>query len=368
MPALEVPKRSSFAASAPIAEKLVAWYDEHHRDLPWRIAPRARRSGARPDPYRVWLSEIMLQQTTVEAVKPYFRAFVARWPDVEALAAAPTDDVMAAWAGLGYYSRARNLKKCAEAVAEEHGGRFPETEEELLALPGIGPYTAAAIAAIAFDRPAVVIDGNIERVFARLSNIETPLPAAKPAIRAAVAAASPAHRPGDFAQAAMDLGATICTPRMPTCLVCPVSEDCLALRHGDPARLPFKAPKAARPVRRGAAFVALCDDAVLLRRRPPEGLLGGMTEVPGTAWSARADGDTGTAAAPFAADWRDCGQIRHVFTHFELRLEVFCARLGVRPELAGGWWAARASLDAAGLPTIMKKAVEAALHTMEKHR
>lgn len=343
-----------------VSARLLAWYDRHHRELPWRISPAARANGIEPDPYRVWLSEIMLQQTTVATVKSYYHSFVERWPDVEALAAAPTEEVMKAWAGLGYYSRARNLKKCADTVAGEHGGRFPDTEAGLATLPGIGPYTAAAIAAIAFDRPAPVVDGNVERVFTRLHAIETPLPAAKPEIRAAVARLVPTDRPGDFAQATMDLGATLCTPRRPKCVLCPVRENCVAVRLGDPERFPQKAPKAEKPARKGAAFVALAaDGSVLLRRRPESGLLGGMSEVPTTAWTARQDGGTDRSSAPFAADWKPCGDVSHVFTHFSLQLSVFQAAIdGAAPE--GYWWSAPADLPGEALPTVMKKVLEAA--------
>ena len=343
------------------ATALLAWYDRHHRDLPWRVSPAARAAGARPDPYHVWLSEVMLQQTTVQAVKPYFARFLALWPTVADLAAAPSDAVMAAWAGLGYYARARNLKKCAEAVASLHGGAFPHTEAALRALPGIGDYTAAAVAAIAFDRRAVVVDGNVERVVSRLFRIETPLPAAKPLIRAATDAITPDARAGDFAQAMMDLGATICTPKRPACALCPLSADCAARAGDDPERFPLKAAKKAKPVRLGAAFVAETEDgAVFLRRRPESGLLGGMSEVPTTGWTARQDGETGMEAAPFAADWRAAGNVTHVFTHFELRLTVYHARTARRPSNEG-WWQPREALGAAALPTVMRKAIAAAL-------
>ncbi|MDN2566833.1 A/G-specific adenine glycosylase [Aquibium sp. A9E412] len=347
---------------AGMAAALLAWYDRHHRDLPWRTPPAALARGARPDPYHVWLSEIMLQQTTVEAVRRYYAAFVARWPDVEALAAADTQAVMKAWAGLGYYSRARNLKACAELVAAEHGGRFPDTEAGLRALPGIGAYTAAAIAAIAFDRPAAVVDGNVERVAARLMALRTPLPAAKPAIRRFVERATPQARPGDFAQATMDLGATICTPRRPACVLCPLRGDCRGLATGDPEPLPLKAPKPDRPLRRGAAFVARrADGAILLRRRPERGLLGGMSEVPSSAWTARQDGATGAEAAPFAADWRPAGTIGHVFTHFALELAVYHAEVAASAAPAGCWWSAPDELPGEALPTVMKKAIEQAV-------
>jgi len=347
---------------AIFADRLLAWYDKHHRDLPWRTTPAARARGASPDPYRVWLSEIMLQQTTVEAVKPYFRNFLTRWPDITSLAAAQTDDIMKAWAGLGYYSRARNLKKCADQVAGDHAGRFPDDEAGLRALPGIGQYTAAAIAAIAFDRPAAVVDGNVERVIARHAAIETPLPEAKTEIRAVVAERTPSVRPGDFAQAMMDLGATVCTPKRPACMVCPVNDDCLALAAGDPELYPLRAPKADRPQRRGAAFVAVRPDgSILVRKRPDSGLLGGMTEVPTSAWTARVDGDTTPAAAPFAADWIRTGSIAHVFTHFALDLVVYRADVSDTAPPAGHRWVATAEIDGEAFPTVIKKAIEAAI-------
>ena len=353
----------------PIAEALLSWYDRHHRRLPWRMPPDMIRQGRRPDPYRVWLSEIMLQQTTVSAVKPYFDKFLDRWPTVEALAAAETDDVMKAWAGLGYYSRARNLKKCAEAVADHHGGRFPDTEEGLKALPGIGDYTAAAIAAIAFNRPAAVVDGNVERVVTRLRAIETSLPAAKPEIRAAVEGMLPEARPGDFAQAMMDLGATICTPRRPSCILCPVAEQCVARTLNAQERFPLKAAKADKPLRQGAAFVAVrADGAVLLRQRPEKGLLGGMTEVPTSTWTARQDGETTAAAAPFPGPWKSCGVITHVFTHFALNLSVFRAEVPGLEAPAGHWWSAPEELHGEALPTVMKKAIEAAIPGATKAR
>jgi len=345
-----------------IAEPLLQWYDRHHRDLPWRVSPPMAARGARPDPYRVWLSEVMLQQTTVQAVKAYFALFTERWPTVGDLARAEAEDVMKAWAGLGYYARARNLKKCAEAVAFEHGGVFPDTEAGLKALPGIGDYTAAAIAAIAFNRQSAVLDGNVERVISRLHAVDTPLPAAKPEMRALVAALTPAERPGDFAQAMMDLGATICTPRRPACALCPLNADCRVLGREDPELFPRKAAKKEKPVRRGAAFVAEDETgAIYLRKREPSGLLGGMTEVPGTGWTARADGNTDPAAAPFAADWAACGTVTHVFTHFELRLSVYRAAVRRSAATGDGWWQARGTLDGEALPTVMKKAIRQAL-------
>ncbi|MBX3569982.1 MAG: A/G-specific adenine glycosylase [Rhizobiaceae bacterium] len=347
-------------ATDTIAARLLAWYDAHHRDLPWRVAPPALKAGRQPDPYRVWLSEIMLQQTTVEAVKPYFAAFTATWPDVASLAAASAEDVMRAWAGLGYYSRARNLKACAEQVANS-GGAFPDSEAGLLSLPGVGPYTAAAIAAIAFGRPAAVIDGNVERVISRLFDIRTPLPESKPEIRAALEPLVPPNRPGDFAQATMDLGATICTPRRPRCMLCPLREDCRALSTGDPEPLPLKAPKAERPARTGVAWVAVRPDgAILMRTREAKGLLGGMTEVPNAGWSERTAPAVETPP-PIAARWRKAGAIAHVFTHFSLSLEVLHGEVADVAAPAGHRWVPALAVPGEALPTVMKKAIEAAV-------
>ncbi len=352
-------------ASDAVAARLIAWYDRNHRDLPWRTSPGAHRTGARPDPYRVWLSEIMLQQTTVEAVKPFFRAFTERWPTVEALATAPAEDVMKAWAGLGYYSRARNLRAAAQAVVAMAGG-FPDTEEALRDLPGVGPYTAAAIAAIAFDRNAAVVDGNVERVMARLFAIRTPLPAAKTEIRAVLARLVPRERPGDFAQAMMDLGATICTPRRPRCLMCPLNDTCLGLAAGDPELLPVRAPKAEKPRREGVAWVAeRADGAVLLRTRPDRGLLGGMAEVPSAGWDGR---DGSAAAPPLDLEWRRAGSIRHVFTHFALELEIRHGKAGRRAAPAGHRWVDAGDLPGEALPTVMKKAIEAAIPGATRRR
>lgn len=347
---------------APEAAPLLSWYDRHHRDLPWRVSPPMAERGVKADPYHVWLSEVMLQQTTVQAVKPYFANFLKRWPKVTDLAAAANEDVMAAWAGLGYYARARNLKKCAEAVARDHGGTFPDTEGGLKALPGIGDYTAAAIAAIAFDRQAAVMDGNVERVISRLYAIGTPLPAGKPLMRQKVALLTPSDRPGDFAQAMMDLGATICTPKRPACSLCPFRGSCEALRLHDPEHFPVKAAKKDKPVRLGAAFVAVTSEGdILLRRRAEAGLLGGMTEIPTTRWTARQDGETDADAAPFAAGWQPCGSVTHVFTHFELRLSVFRAAIGAQIQIDGAWWEPVANLPSQALPTVMKKAITQAI-------
>lgn len=324
------------------ARELLDWYDAHARALPWRSPPGAPP----PDQYRVWLSEIMLQQTTVAAVAPYYERFVARWPTVAALAAAPDAEVMQAWAGLGYYARARNLLACARVVAVSG---WPVDEAGLRALPGVGVYTAAAIASIAFGQVAVVVDGNVERVTARLFAVETPLPAARPLLRAHAATLTPAHRPGDYAQAVMDLGATICTPRGPRCDMCPVRGWCAATKTEDPARFPVKLPKTTRPIRHGTAFRLEAQGQVLLVRRPPRGLLGGMLALPSTDWAA--EPSDWRDAIPAAADWTLLdGEVRHVFTHFELRLRVAAATL---PSLdaAGEWWPVDA-LATAGLPTL----------------
>ncbi len=350
------------AASPRQSDLLLDWYDRHHRDLPWRVPPHARQSGVRADPYRVWLSEIMLQQTTVRAAGPYFEAFVHRWPTVEALAAAGEDAVLRAWAGLGYYSRARNLKKCADHVAHALGGRFPDTADELAKLPGIGPYTSAAIAAIAFDRREAVVDGNVERVVSRLEAIEVPLPQAKPLIREIAGEMTPERRPGDFAQAMMDLGATVCTPRRPACALCPLGAGCVARRDGDPETFPRKAARKERPKRRGAAFVAIDPGgAVYLTKRAATGLLAGMTQVPTTDWTARADGAVDAGAAPFPGNWRRAGRIGHVFTHFSLELDVYAARLPRRPPVGEGWWSAPHELPGEALPTVMRKSIAAAI-------
>nr|WP_208380114.1 A/G-specific adenine glycosylase [Qipengyuania flava] len=330
---------------------MLDWYDRHARDLPWRAPP----GTPPPDPYRVWLSEVMLQQTTVAAVKPYFEAFTRRWPDVAALAAAPEDDVMAAWAGLGYYSRARNLVKCARAVAARGG--FPTTEAELRELPGLGAYTAAAVAAIAFAQRAVVVDANVERVVTRLFAIDTPMPAARKPIRVAADAITPARRAGDFAQAMMDLGSSVCTAREPRCLLCPLAKACKACATGDPARLPVKAPKKPKPLRRGRAFWIEREGAVWLVRREGKGMLGGMRALPDDGWSARADG---TGAAPMGGDWESAGVVRHVFTHAALELSVVIQRNASEPDAEGEWWPID-RIDDAGLPTLFAKAARLVL-------
>lgn len=348
-----------------ITTDLLDWYDRNARILPWRVAPHNRQLGEIPDPYRIWLSEVMLQQTTVAAVKSYFETFTHLWPTVADLAAAPEEEVMKAWAGLGYYSRARNLKKCADLVAKAYDGRFPDTEADLLKLPGIGAYTAAAIAAIAFDRQAAVVDGNVERVLSRLALIETPLPEAKPHIRSLMGDLTPQDRPGDFAQAVMDLGATICTPKKPACAICPWQAACRGRLAGLAETLPRKAPKKDKPTRYGAAFVALrkTDEAVLLRRRPPKGLLGGMSEVPGTLWSTDFDTLTAQDLAPFPADWARChDEVRHTFTHFHLKLTVFRAAVSdsKAQDMRDAWWSPPTELGSEALPTVMRKVLTAA--------
>ncbi len=351
------------ATRRPLGEDLLAWYDRHRRSLPWRARP-----GEAPDPYRVWLSEIMLQQTTVKAVAPYFVRFIARWPDVRALAAAALDDVLRLWAGLGYYARARRLHACAKAVVERHDGRFPRSPAELGKLPGVGPYTAAAIAAIAFDAPAAAVDGNVERVVARLFAVAAELPAAKAEIRGLVERLIPAGRAGDFAQALMDLGATICTPKRPACAVCPWMQACAARRRGDPEIFPLKARKREGRLRRGAAFVAVrADGSVLLRSRPLEGLLGGMTEVPTTEWAADFEECDALAAAPrlsrARSAWRRLpGTVRHVFTHFPLELVVYAAAVPASTRTPAGMrWVARAELAEEALPNVMRKVLAHAL-------
>ena len=340
--------------------RLLAWYDQHARTLPWRISPQDGKQGVVPDPYHVWLSEVMLQQTTVATVKAYFEKFLALWPTVDDLAAASSDDVMKAWAGLGYYSRARNLKKCADLIAKDYGGQFPNTQSELLKLPGVGDYTSAAIAAIAFGKQAAVVDGNIERVTTRHSADPTPLPKAKDNCRQFMAEMTPKDRPGDFVQAMMDLGATICTPKKPACAFCPVNADCQAYHAGTMLDYPVKAPKKIKPIRVGAAFVIQrSDGAIWLIKRPETGLLGGMAAVPSTNWTASKDGETGANALPFSDDWKQVGTIKHTFTHFHLQLEVW--RVSTQEMTGEGWWSSLDALAGEALPTVMKKVVTAVL-------
>lgn len=383
------------------AEKLLPWYDKNLRLLPWRITPQQQAQGIKAAAYRVWLAEVMLQQTTVEAVKPYFAKFIAAWPNLAALSAASLDTILAGWAGLGYYSRARNLKACADKIMTDHSGEFPRTAAELRRLPGIGDYTSAAIAAIAFDEPCAVIDANVERVIARLFCITTPLPAARKAIRAACQSLVPQNRAwdrlacggrqaqqnrawvggrqaqqksraGDFAQAMMDLGATICTIKKPACRQCPLTGLCLARQNDMAASLPRKAPKPAREERRGAAFIALSDTGkIYLQKRPAHGLLGGMSEVPNyfAKGAQMAPAKADLQSAPFAGNWRYQGKITHIFTHFHLTLAVYkaeniaenAAPLPAAQQPAPGFWVKTEELAAEALPTVMKKAIAAAL-------
>ncbi|MGR3543232.1 MAG: A/G-specific adenine glycosylase [Paracoccus sp. (in: a-proteobacteria)] len=324
-----------------IATDLLDWYDRHARILPWRVRP----GHGRADPYRVWLSEVMLQQTTVAAVKDYFLRFTALWPTVEDLAAAEDARVMAEWAGLGYYARARNLLTCARIVAARGG--FPDTRDGLRALPGIGAYTSAAIAAIAFEQPETVVDGNVERVVSRLFAVPSPLPAAKPELTTLAETLTPRERPGDFAQAMMDLGATICTPRSPACGICPLIRDCDAYAAGIASDLPRKSPKAARPARSGIVWIARKGDALLLEERPASGLLGGTLAFPSAGWDGR------DLPPPGPADWSEIGEVRHVFTHFSLTMRVMLGELSGRPER--GRLVPLRHIDRKALPGLMRK-------------
>lgn len=349
------------ATKHPVGAALLDWYDKARRELPWRMAP-----GKSADPYAVWLSEVMLQQTTVKAVIPYYRRFLQLWPTVGDLAAAQRDDVMRAWAGLGYYSRARNLHDCAKAIVERHHGHFPRTEAELLELPGIGPYTAAAIAAIAFGEQAMPVDGNVERVMARLHAVETPLPDAKPELKVLAQALIPDERSGDLAQALMDLGATVCAPRRPSCMLCPVERHCRGKARGIAAELPYRRAKAERPTRRGIAFLALSEGAeVLLRKRPDDGLLAQMMEIPSTRWADdwMAEDEALEGAPVHASWWPVPGIVTHTFTHFRLELLVYRALVPTAAALTL-WasqdrcrWVHRRDLDREALPSVMRKAI-----------
>ena len=342
----------------PQATDLLAWYDTNARDMPWRTSPADRKAGVRPDPYRIWMSEIMLQQTTVAAVRSYFLRFTALWPTVNDLAQADDAAVMGEWAGLGYYARARNLVKCARTIAQDHDGVFPDTHAELLKLPGIGPYTASAIASIAYDHPETVVDGNVERVMSRLFAVQTPLPAAKPELTALAADLTPQHRPGDYAQAVMDLGATICTPRNPACGTCPWISACKARAAGITSDLPRKSPKKAKPIRTGIAYIARREDgAWLLETRPDKGLLGGMLGWPGTEWSEHAVDET----PPIDGNWRNPGaEVRHTFTHFHLILSVRVATLPTDTTISHGRFVPHADFRPSDLPTVMRKAFDLA--------
>jgi len=350
-------KRTATEHGASRPALLLGWYDRHRRRLPWR--PPA---GERPDPYRVWLSEIMLQQTGVKTVGPYFQKFLARWPDVASLGRASQDDVLRMWAGLGYYSRARNLHACAVAVLRDHGGVFPDSEEGLRKLPGIGPYTAAAIGAIAFDIRTMPVDGNIERVVSRLYAVEEPLPQAKPLIGELAATLLGPSRAGDSAQALMDLGSSICTPKKPACALCPLNGDCVARARGEQEAYPRKAPKKTGTLRRGAAFVVTRGDQLLVRSRPEKGLLGGMTEVPGSDWIAAQDDKAALQQAPVLkgiARWhRKAGVVTHVFTHFPLELAVYTAHVPARARAPEGMrWVPVVTLGDEALPNVMRKVI-----------
>lgn len=347
---------------AACSAALLRWYDAAARVLPWRVGPAERAAGVRADPYRVWLSEVMLQQTTVATVRAYFHRFTTRWPDVHALAAAPETEVMAEWAGLGYYARARNLIACARAVSAA-GGEFPHERDALQALPGVGAYTSAAIAAIAFDAPETVVDGNVERVVARLFAETAPLPRVRPQLARLAERLTPRARPGDFAQAMMDLGATICTPRNPSCSACPVQGFCRAQAMGISAQLPARAAKPPKPQRHGIAYIARrADGALLLETRPPRGLLGGMPGWPSTDWPDA--GQPVAPAPPLAADWQALpGTVRHTFTHFHLSLTVCVAQVPLEmPALRGQF---RVDFDPAALPTLMRKCWEHAVAASE---
>lgn len=353
--AAKLKQRGNDASARPAL--LLDWYDRHRRRLPWR--PPA---GVRADPYRVWLSEIMLQQTGVKTVGPYFEKFVARWPDVAALGRASLDDVLRMWAGLGYYSRARNLHACAVAVLRDHGAVFPDTEAGLRSLPGIGPYTAAAIAAIAFNIRTMPVDGNIERVVSRLYAVEDALPQAKPLIQQLAAALLGPSRAGDSAQALMDLGSSICTPKKPACALCPLNDDCAARLRGDQETFPRKAPKKSGTLRRGAAFIVMRGDELLVRSRAEKGLLGGMTEVPGSDWLAGQEDKAALKQAPTlkgVTKWhRKAGVVTHVFTHFPLELAVYTAKVAARTRPPEGMrWVPVATLAGEALPNVMRKAI-----------
>lgn len=335
---------------------LLRWYDQQGRTLPWRVRPEDRANGVTADPYAVWLSEVMLQQTTIPHGTPYWFKFLELYPTVQDLAAAPLDDVLTHWAGLGYYARARNLHKCAVTVVTDFGGEFPQTKAELLKLPGIGDYTASTIAAICFDQATNIVDGNVERVISRMHRVQDALPKAKSTIKTLAGILADPDHPGDYGQAVMDLGATVCTPRSPSCDICPWTEWCEAFAVGDQLTYPKKTPKKKQPVRYGVAYVMVRDGAVWLRRRSEEGLLGGMMEVPTSDW-----GDVLPAAEfPLGADWaRMTAPVKHVFTHFELRLEVYRTEI-TRDPIGEGRWVAHDALMTVALPSLFKKVLSSA--------
>ena len=341
---------------ANAAGVLLKWYDRHARDLPWRTPPQGTGPARHTNPYHVWLSEVMLQQTTVAAVRGYFLRFTALWPNIHALASAPQAQVMAEWAGLGYYARARNLHKCAQTIVADHAGQFPSSRDALQSLPGIGPYTAAAIAAIAFDQPVCVVDGNVERVMARLFAVRTPLEKAKKVLRRHAENLTPRHRPGDYAQAVMDLGATVCTPKSPRCKACPWQNNCKGRKLGLEATLPRRTPKKKKPIRHGICYVVRrADGAYLLERRPPKGLLGGMLGWPGSSW-----GSTAQEQPPLMAHWHDPGiEVRHTFTHFHLRLTMRLAHVPMDAKPDTGNFLGTDEFQPGALPTVMRKVFDA---------
>ncbi len=347
------------------ADLLLAWYDINARSLPWRVAPQCIATGTRPDPYRIWLSEIMLQQTQVKTVGEYYHKFLSKWPQLSDLARCEPEEVLKAWAGLGYYSRARNLKKCADIVAAQFGGKFPDKSSALAKLPGIGPYTSAAIAAIAFNEPVAVVDGNAERVVTRLVAMLVALPKAKSEIRKLVQAMVPTHRPGDFAQAMMDLGARVCIPVNPQCQLCPLGHLCKAKKLSRQNDFPVKMPKKKVPERFGAVFVAISSEQkILLRKRKDKGMLAGMSELPSTNWSAQEDGETEISAAPFANNWQSAGKVQHQFTHFKLVMYVYWCRTQPRADV-DGWWVAEENVLDEALPVLFRKALNVAQRAIE---
>jgi len=342
----------------PFPHRLLKWYDVHAREMPWRVPPHEHAQGVRADPYHVWLSEVMLQQTQVTTVKDYFLKFIKTWPTVFDLAKSNQEDVLKSWAGLGYYSRARNLKKCADVVVAEYQGKFPETFEGLKALPGIGDYTASAIASIAFDEPVAVLDGNVERVMARHKCIKTTFPEAKAETKAMLAQILDTTRPGEFAQATMDLGATLCTPKRPACSLCPVNHDCIGFKNGNAELFPYKKPKAIKPTRTGAAFVIQNENGeIFLCKRPDSGLLAGMTQVPTNDWNSNQDGTSDTTNAPIKGDWTNAGIARHTFTHFHLELNVWYIS-DINEVPLEGWWCQSEQLSDEALPTLMRKVIK----------
>lgn len=349
------------ANASPFANRLLAWYDVHAREMPWRTPPHDHAQGVRTDPYHVWLSEVMLQQTQVATVKEYFLKFIRIWPTVFDLAKADQEDVLKAWAGLGYYSRARNLKKCADVVVADYEGNFPHTFEALKTLPGIGDYTASAIASIAFDEPVAVVDGNVERVISRHQCIKDFFPQAKAQTKVLLDGMLDTKKPGEFAQATMDLGATICTPKRPACSLCPVNEDCKGFKNGNAELFPYKQPKAQKPTRKGAAFVMFNPAGdIYLCKRKDTGLLASMTQVPTNDWTSNQDGNTDTSEAPINALWQKAGIAKHTFTHFHLELTVWVAHQ-INHSFDNGWWCARNCIKDEALPKIMHKVIDLSL-------